>query len=151
MDSLLTPAGAVLVALVVASIVGFVAFVWAWANDLRPQPSTKFSDDAIWEANLVGSAMWRVGPLPWRVTAPMAKLVLGRDGLRIGPNRGFGFVMPTWEFRWTELQEVRQTGGGWTFVTREKLQWLRFVPAIGTDRTAAERMLVDHLSSNRGC
>jgi hypothetical protein len=147
MGSLLTPAGLTLVVLIAASVILSALFLWAYVKHPRPRPSVRLRDDAKWDLILVGSAMWRVGPLPWRVTAPMAKLALGPDGVRLGPNGNLRWLVPTWEFRWGDLREVRPAFGGWTFITREKGEWLRFVPAIGTDRRPAQTILAAHVTS----
>lgn len=76
----------------------------------RPEPPAmpRVVDLGPIDGSLTGGVLWRIWGIPWRVTIPMARLQVGANGIRVGPNGpGLGRIVPTWQWRWAELESAQ--------------------------------------------
>jgi hypothetical protein len=141
-------AGALL-ALLLFAMIGFVLFMHGAATRPSPSAVSVRTDLGPVVAQMVGGAMWRVWGIPWRVTAPMASLEVARDGIRVGPSgAGLGWIVPTWEWQWSELESAEEAYSKLRIRPRDGRGTLAFLVLRSRDRERLLSLITDDIRAH---
>lgn len=104
--------------------------LWLTVARAKPTPRRQFISGEHVSFSLPGGAAWSVAGTPWRVSWPFARLELLEQGLRIR-----GILVPTWEWRWHDIDSIRFSGQTCHLRLRDATDGIRF---FGTRRRLAD-------------